>query len=256
MILALDVENTNIVIGCFDGEEIYFTSRIAADRQKTGDEYAISFKSILEMHGVSLACVNGSIVASVTPALINVIKEALRLLLGTEPLVVGPGVKTGLNILMDNPSTLGSDLVVGAVAAMAEYPVPLIVVGLGTATTLLAVNEKKNFVGSVIAPGVALSAQALSEACDQLPRISIEAPRDVIGKNTIDCMRSGTVIGAAAMLDGLIERMEEQLGSHCTVIATGRLASVIVPQCRRDMTVDDTLLLKGLRRIYEKNIRK
>lgn len=180
MILALDVENTNIVMGCFERERIVFTSRVAADRKRTEDEYAISFKSILEMHGVSPNQVQGSIVASVTPALIHVIMDALRLLLGTEPLLVGPGVKTGLNILMDNPASLGSDLVVNAVAAIADYPVPLIVIDLDTATTLLAVNRKKCFVGSIIAPGVSISARALAESCDQLPQITIERPRTLL----------------------------------------------------------------------------
>lgn len=256
MILTLSVENTNLEMGLFSGERLLFTSRMAADRSKTGDEYAISFKSILDIHGIHPEDIQGSIVASVVPALINEIKAALRLMLGKEPLVVGPGVKTGLNILMDNPAALGSDLVVNAVAAVAEYPVPLIVIDLDTATTLLAVNGKKSFVGSVIAPGAALSAAALANACDQLPRIAIEAPPAVIGKNTVDCMRSGTVFGTAAMLDGMVDRMEAQLGGPCTVIATGSLAETIVPHCRRDMTVDQQLLLKGLRRIFEKNIRK
>ena len=256
MILTLSVENTNLEMGLFSGERLLFTSRMAADRSKTGDEYAISFKSILDIHGIRPENIQGSIVASVVPALINEIKAALRLMLGREPLVVGPGVKTGLNILMDNPAALGSDLVVNAVAAVAEYPAPLIVIDLDTATTLLAVNGKKSFVGSVIAPGAALSAASLANACDQLPRISIEAPPAVIGKNTVDCMRSGTVFGTAAMLDGMADRIEEQLGGGCTVIATGSLAETIVPHCRRPMTVDPWLLLKGLRRIYEKNIRK
>lgn len=256
MILALSVENTNLSMGLFDREELLFTSRMAADRSKTGDEYAIAFKSILDIHCIAPENIQGSIVASVVPALINEIKAALRLMLGKEPLVVGPGLKTGLNILMDNPAALGSDLVVNAVAAVAEYPAPLIVIDLDTATTLLAVNEKKSFVGSVIAPGAALSAGALSAACDQLPRIAIEAPAAVIGKNTVDCMRSGVVLGTAAMLDGMVERMERQMGQQCTVIATGSLAKIITPHCQRDMIVDQKLLLKGLRRIYERNIRR
>ncbi len=157
---------------------------------------------------------------------------------------------------MDNPASLGSDLVAAAVAATAEYPVPLIVADMDTATTLLAVNEKKSFVGTVIAPGTALSAQALADACDQLPRISLEAPKEVIGRNTVDCMRSGAVYGTAAMLDGLTERMEEQIGSPCTVIATGVLAETIAPHCRRKIIVDELLMLKGLRLIYEKNVRR
>lgn len=256
MILTLSVENTNLVLGVFAGENLLFTSRIATDRSRTGDEYAIAFRSILDLHGISAGEIQGGIISSVVPALINEIKAALRLILGKEPLVVGPGVKTGLNILMDNPAALGSDLVVNAVAAAAEYPAPLIVVDLDTATTLCAVNEKKSFVGTVIAPGAALSAAALADACDQLPRISLEAPREIIGKNTIDSMKSGAVFGTAAMLDGLVSRMEAQLGGNCTVIATGSLAEIIAPHCSRNVMVDQRLLLKGLRRIYEKNVKR
>ena len=256
MILALSVENTNLVMGCFDRDVLRFTSRLAADRNKTGDEYAISFKSILDMHGIRREQITGSIVASVVPALIREIIEALRLTLGKEPLLVGPGVKTGLNILSDNPAALGSDLVVNAVAATNEYPAPLIVIDLDTDTTLLAVNEKKAFVGSIIAPGVSISARALAESCDQLPQITIEPPRELIGRNTVDCMKSGVVFGIAAMLDGMVDRMERELGGDCCVVVTGPMADVIVPHCCREMTVDPTLLLKGLRRIYEKNNRK
>ena len=255
MILALSVENTNLVMGCFDGETLLFTSRLAADRNKTGDEYAISFKSILDMHGIRRENISGSIVASVVPALIREIMAALRLTLGKEPLLVGPGVKTGLNILSDNPASLGSDLVVNAVAAIADYPAPLIVIDLDTATTLL-VNRKKCFVGSIIAPGVSISARALAASCDQLPQITIEPPRDLIGRNTVDCMKSGVVFGIASMLDGMVERMEQELGEDCHVVVTGPMAEVIVPHCKREMTVDSMLLLKGLRRIYEKNNRK
>lgn len=256
MILTLSVENTNLVLGVFAGEKLLFTSRIATDRSRTGDEYAIAFRSILDLHGISAGEIQGGIISSVVPALINEIKAALRLILGKEPLVVGPGVKTGLNILMDNPAALGSDLVVNAVAAAAEYPAPLIVVDLDTATTLCAVNEKKSFVGTVIAPGAALSVAALADACDQLPRISLETPREIIGKNTIDSMKSGAVFGTAAMLDGLVSRMEAQLGGNCTVIATGSLAEIIAPHCSRNVVVDQRLLLKGLRRIYEKNVKR
>lgn len=256
MLLAVSVENTNLVLGCFQGEKLLFTSRMATDRKKTGDEYAISFRSVLSLYHVSPEDMEGSIVVSVVPALIQEILKALRLVLGREPVLVGPGVKTGLNLLTDNPGALGADLVVNGVAAAAEYPAPLIVIDLDTATTLLAINEKKSFVGSVIAPGPAISAGALAEACDQLPRISIEAPREVIGKNTVDCMKSGVVHGTAAMLDGLVERMEDQLGKRCTVVVTGPMAREICPCCRREMILDQHLLLKGLRLIYEKNTRK
>ena len=255
MILALSVENTNVILGVFRDRELLLSSRMATDRNKTGDEYAITFRSILELHGIRREELTGGIVSSVVPALIQEIRRALRLILGKEPLVVGPGVKTGLNILMDNPAALGSDLVACAVAAMGDYPVPLIAASLDTATTLLAVNEKRALAGTVIAPGVAVSAAALAEACDQLPRVALEPPKEVIGRNTVDCMKSGAVYGGAAMLEGLIGRMEAQLGAPCTVVATGSLAELITPCCRREIHVDRDLLLRGLQRIYERNTR-
>lgn len=256
MILTLSVENTNIVMGCFQGEALLFTSRMATDRKKTGDEYAISFRSILDIYEIAPGSIEGCIVSSVVPALINEIKAALRLLLKKEPMVVGPGVKTGLNIRMDNPATLGCDLVCNSVAAVAEYPCPLIVVDMDTATTLMAVDGRKSFVGSIIAPGAAISASALADACDQLPRISMEAPPEVIGRNTVDCMKSGVMFGTAAMVDGLVARVEEQLGGVSTVVATGSLAETIVPLCKREMVVDRELLLKGLKGIYQRNQHK
>lgn len=256
MILTLSVENTNVVLGVFRGEEMLFASRMAADRSKTSDEYAIAFRSILELHGVDRRELRGGIVASVVPALLHEIREALTLILGRKPLVVGPGVKTGLNILTDHPGSLGADLVAAAVAATAEYPRPMIVADMDTATTLMAINDRGDFVGTVIAPGAAVSASALADACDQLPRVSLEAPREVIGRNTVDAMKSGAVFGAAAMLEGLIARMERQLSAPCAVIATGNLAGIIAPCCQREILVDETLQLRGLRRIFEKNTRK
>ena len=256
MILTLSVENTSVVMGVFKGDSLLFTSRMATDRAKTGDEYAISLQSVLTLHGISPSDLEGGIISSVVPALIQAIKEALRLVLGKEPMVVGPGVKTGVNILMDNPAALGSDQVAGAAAALADYPLPLIVIEMDTATTFLVINEKKNFVGTAIAPGVAISAAALASACDQLPRISLEQPKEVIGKNTVDSMRSGSVYGAASMLDGMIARMEHQLGCSCNLVATGSMAPAIVPYCLSPIQVDETLILRGLRLIYEKNSKR
>ena len=256
MLLTLSAENTNVVLGVFQGETLLFTSRMATDRTKTSDEYAIAFQNALTFHGISPETLEGGILASVVPALTPVLREAVLLALGKSPLVVGPGVKTGLNIHMDNPAALGSDLVVNAVAAAAEYPLPLIVVELDTAATLSVMDEKGRLVGTVIAPGASVGAAALADACDQLPRVSLEAPREVIGKNTVDSMRSGTMYGAAAMLDGLLERIEVQLGSPCSVVATGSLAGSIIPLCKRGIPVDVHLSMKGLKRIYEKNAEK
>ncbi|MGL4374318.1 MAG: type III pantothenate kinase [Turicibacter sp.] len=256
MILVLDVGNSNIVIGCLDQDKIHFVGRSATDRIKTEDEYAISFKNIIELNGISVADIEGSIISSVVPPLTNALKEAVRKIIGKTPLVVGPGIKTGLNITIDNPAQLGSDLVVDAVAAIAQYKGPLIIIDLGTATTISVVDAKGNYMGGVIYPGVKISQEALCARTSQLPSISLEAPNKVVGKNTIDCMKSGLIHGNAAMIDGMIDRIESEIGQQATVIATGGLAKAIIPNCRRQIIYDDTLLLKGLRLIYDKNVSK
>lgn len=256
MLLALDVGNTNICIGCIKGEEILFTGRLSTDHSKTADEYAISFNSIIRLYGYQAADIDGSIISSVVPPLNQTLKDAVNRLTGTTPLLVGPGVKSGLNILLDNPAQTGSDLVVDAVAAIAQYPKPLIIIDMGTATTVSVVNEQGGYMGGLILPGVRISQDTLTGRTSQLPRISLEAPPHVIGRNTIDCMKSGAIYGQAAMLDGLVERIEEELGQKTTVIATGGLAGCIVPYCKREIIYDNNLLLKGLRIIYEKNAGK
>ena len=167
--------------------------------------------------------------------------------------MLGPGVKTGLNIVMDNPGQLGADLVADAVAGLASYPVPLVVIDMGTATTISVVNSKKQYIGGMIMPGVRISLDALTARASQLSGISIDAPRHIIGKNTIECMKSGVLYSNAAALDGIIDRIEEELGEKTTVIATGGLAKKIVPHCRKEIILDEELLLKGLMLIYRKN---
>ena len=189
------------------------------------------------------------------PPLLNSFKTAIRKLTGKVPLVVGPGIKTGLNILLDNPALAGGDLIVAAVAALAEYPAPMLIIDMGTATTITAIDEKKNYLGGCICPGVKISAEALSGRTAQLPAISLEAPQKAIGRNTLDSMRSGLMMGAAAMLDGMIDRMEEELGHPVTVVATGGIARFVIPMCRREIHYDKDLLLKGLLRLYENNKR-
>lgn len=253
MILALDMGNTNIVFGGIDNDNIYFVSRMVTDRRKTGDEYAIMFNSILEINNINKNDIDGAIVSSVVPPLNTVIKYAIEHILGITPIFVGPGIKTGLNILIDNPGQLGSDLVVDAVAALAEYKPPLIIFDMGTATTISVVDDKKNYLGGVIIPGIMVSQESLTSRTSQLPRIGFDAPNQVIGKNTVDSMRSGLFYANASMVDGMIDRVEEELGMTATVIATGGLASFIVPYCKRKIIYDDSLLLKGLLVIYNKN---
>ena len=256
MLLTMDIENTCITLGCFDGDKLCFSAGLSAVRSKTAEEYAIAIRDVLELYRVDLRKVKYAIMSSVVPGLTSVMKAALSLLLGTEPMVVGPGVKTGLNIRMDHPASVGTDLVALMVAAIGAYPSPLVVANLGTATTLLASDEKGSYVGAIIAPGPITSMDALAETCDQLPVVALEAPRDVLGKNTVDSMKSGAVYGMAAMLDGLVERAEAQLGQRCTVVVTGAYAAEIAPHCRREMILDPCLGMKGLRRIFEKNYKK
>lgn len=256
MILAVDIGNTNIVLGCIEGTEILKEARMATEVLKTSDQYCAELKGILDLLEIDRNAIEGSIISSVVPPVLNSFKTAIIKLTGKTPLVVGPGIKTGLNILLDNPAMAGGDLIVGAVAALAEYKPPLLVVDMGTATTMIALDAKGNFLGGSIFPGVKISAEALSGKTAQLPAISLEAPKKAIGRNTVDCMRSGLMMGTAAMLDGMIERMEEELGSPATVIATGGIARFVIPMCRRKMIYDKDLLLKGLRILYDNNKKK
>ena len=253
MILAIDIGNTNIVIGCVDEKKTYFIERLATVKTKTELEYAIDIKVVLELYGISREDIKGGIICSVVPQITSIVRLAAEKVLRRQILVVGPGIKTGLNILMDNPAQLGSDLVAGAVAGINEYPLPLIILDMGTATTICVIDEKKNYIGGMILPGVMVSLNSLTAHAAQLQGISLEPPRQMIGKNTIDCMKSGIINGSAAVVDGMIDRIEEEIGKKATAVATGGLAKAIVPYCRRKVILDDNLLLKGLLIIYNKN---
>ena len=253
MILAIDIGNTNIVVGCIDKEKTYFIERLSTVRTKTELEYAVDIKVVLDLYHVKKGDIEGCIISSVVPQITNIAKLAVKKILKKEPIVLGPGIKTGLNIMMDQPGQLGADLVADAVAGIAEYQVPLIIVDMGTATTVSVVDEKKSYVGGMIMPGMRIALDALTARASQLSGISIEAPKKVIGKNTIECMKSGVLYSNAAAIDGIIDRIEEEIGQKATVIATGGLAKKIVPHCTREIILDEYLLLKGLLVIYEKN---
>ena len=253
MILAIDMGNTNIVIGGIDDQRTYFLERITTNRFKTDLEYAINVKNILENYGVSTADIEGAIISSVVPPLNATLISAVEKICGKTPMLVGSGMKTGINIIMDNPKSVGADRIVNAVAAVQEHKPPLIIIDMGTATTLCAIDQNGAYVGGAILPGLRVSLDALSAKTAQLPAISLDIPHHVIGKNTIDSMRSGIMYGNAAMLDGLIDRMSEELGGKPTVLATGGLSQFVAPLCRHKIICDDTLLLKGLLILYEKN---
>ena len=253
MILAIDVGNSNIVIGGLTGDEISFEARLRTDATKTSDEYCIDLKMILEVYHVDPAQLEGAIISSVVPQVLNSMKTAVTKLTGHTALVVGPGLKTGLNIKIENPAQTGADLVVGSVAALREHKAPIVVIDMGTATTVTVLDETGAFIGGSICPGVKISLDALTDRTALLPGLQLDQPKRAIGRNTIECMRSGIMLGAACMLDGLVERFEEELGSKATVVATGGIAKFIIPMCRTPIVYDKDLLLKGLAILYREN---
>jgi type III pantothenate kinase len=255
MLLAIDIGNTNIVIGVIEDDVIRFEARIATDQVRTSDQYGVEIKNVLEAYGVSKDEIEDCIISSVVPPVFNSVKTGVIKVIGKQPMVVGPGLKTGLNINVDVPSQVGSDRIVIAVAALAEYKPPMILMDLGTATTIEVVEPGKMYLGGVIFPGVKISLDALTSRTAQLPGISLDKPKNIIGRNTVDCMRSGMMYGTAAMIDGIVERIEEELGHKSTLIATGGLAQFITPLCKREIILERDLLLKGLNIIYKKNKR-
>ena len=257
MLLAVDIGNTNIVFGCVnDKDEIVVSERISTNHSTTAAEYAVLIKNILEMNNFSCDDIDDAIMSSVVPSVTSTVKEAIHKFFGVDRMIAGPGVKTGLNILIDNPRQLGSDQAVDAVAAINSYPVPLIIIDMGTATTVSVVDSNKNYLGGLIMTGMRVATDALIQRTAQLPKIDFELPPSIIGTNTIDCMKNGALYSNACALDGIIERIEEQLGEKCTAVATGGLAELVVPLCRKKINLDKDLLVKGLTIIYRKNKKK
>lgn len=255
MILTIDIGNTNIVIGCFQRDSLLFHERFSTDSEATGLEYATIFKVTLDLHRIQPSEIQGAIISSVVPSVTNTVRAAVEKYTGVRALVVGPGVKTGLKIAVDDPGQQGADLIVAAVAGVHLYPVPQILVDMGTATTVSVIDRDKAYIGKMILPGLAVSLEALANRAAQLPHISLEPPKKLIGSNTVDSMKSGILYGSAGAIDGLIDRIEEELGETCTVVATGGLSGVIAPLCRHKMQLEDDLLLKGLLLIYYRNQR-
>ncbi len=255
MILTIDIGNSNIVFGCVEGEEIRFQGRVNTDRLKTSDQYCIDLKTLLEIYEAPLEQIEGTIISSVVPQVLNSMQAAVRKLTGRNALIVGPGLKTGLNILLENPAQMGASLVVGDVAALREHQPPLIIIDMGTATTISVLDKNGAHLGGCVCPGVRLSMDALTKNTSLLPGIQLDQPKKAIGRNTADAMRSGIMLGAASMLDGMIDRFEEELGYKCTVVATGGIARFIVPLCRHEMIYDRDLLIKGLAALYRENSR-
>lgn len=253
MLLAIDVGNTNIVMGCLEGDRILLSERLSTDHSKTALEYAISFKNVLELNDIDPQQITGAIIASVVPPITSLLEEAIKKLIDCRVRTVGPGLKTGLNILMDDPAQVGADLIVGAVAGIHDYPCPLVLIDMGTATTICVIDEKQRYIGGMIMPGLRVSLDSLTNRTSKLPRIGLDPPKRLIGKNTVEGMKSGILYGNASMLDGMIDRIEKELKTQPTVVATGGLAGRIIPLCRHEIILDDDLLLRGLRYIYDLN---
>lgn len=253
MLLAIDIGNTNVTLGVYKEEKFILTARLATDIGRTSDQYAIDIKDVLSLHGEDYRSIEGCIISSVVPSVGDSVAKGITALCGIKPMVLGPGLKTGLNIKIDNPAQLGADLAAGAVGAVSKYPMPCIVIDMGTATTVSVLGKNGEMLGGAIAAGVRLTLKALFENTAQLPSVNIEAPNSVIGTNTIDCMKSGLVFGAASMIDGLIERMEKEQGKMQTIVATGGLSKEIIRHCKYDIIYDENLLLDGLMTIYKKN---
>lgn len=253
MILTIDIGNTNMNLGLFDGDTLFMRARLVTERQKTEDQFAVEFTQLFSMHQIPPQQIDGCIISSVVPEITVAVSSAIQWLTKKKPMVLQPGVKTGLNILIDNPAQLGADLAAGAVGASANYPLPAFVIDLGTATKIYAIDKNRGFRGCMIAPGVAISLKALTDTSSLLPTISLEPPKKACGTNSVESMQSGVILGTAAMIDGLLDRFTEELGEPQSILATGGLSSFIVPICRHEVQYDGNLILKGLKAIYEKN---
>lgn len=253
MILTIDIGNTNMNLGLFDGDTLFMRARLVTERQKTEDQFAVEFTQLFSMHQIPPQQIDGCIISSVVPEITVAVSTAIQWLTKKKPMVLQPGIKTGLNILIDNPAQLGADLAAGAVGASANYPLPAFVIDLGTATKIYAIDKNKGFRGCMIAPGIAISLKALTDTSSLLPTISLEPPKKACGTNSVESMQSGVILGTAAMIDGLLDRFTEELGEPQSILATGGLASFIVPICRHEVQYDGNLILKGLKAIYEKN---
>ena len=253
MLLTADIGNTNIKFGIFDGEDLIRTLTISCSKAKTADEYGVELYSLIRVMGIHRDDFSGCIISSVVPIVTTRINEAVHNILGVEPLIVGPGVKTGLNIRIDDPSTLGADLVTACVAANASGKAPMIVISLGTATVWCAIDKSGSMTGCAIAPGIAVSLEALTKNTALLQSVDYKAPKSVIGKNSDKSIRAGAVWGTVCMIDGMIDKFEEELGEDCKIIATGGLSDSFIRYCKHDIEIRENLILEGLRLIYERN---
>lgn len=253
MVLTINIENTHITVSCISEEKIYFSERISTDKKKTALEYALIFKTLLDMYQMDLVAVKGAVIASVVPPVFEAVESAVTKLIGKKPLVVGPGVKTGLNIWLDDPKSVGADLIAGSVSAIKKYGGPIILIDLGTCNTVSVLNKDNTYIGGLILPGIGLSMDALATRAAQLYRVGLEPPKRIVGKNTIECVNNGILIGAAGAIDGVIDRIQKEQGYFFKKIATGFNCGKVIPLCNHDITIDENLTVEGLKLIYDRN---
>lgn len=253
MILAVDMGNTNIVLGGIEKDEIVFECRISTDIHKTEAEYSVLIKNVFDVYKINVSDIEGSIISSVVPPLTKIISNSVKLVTGQQPTEVSINMKHPVKFVTENPSQIGADLLVAAVAALKEFAPPLIIIDMGTATTVTVIGKKSELLGVSIMPGVRISQEALSMRASQLPSISFDAPKSVIGTNTVDSMKSGLIFGNASMIDGMIDRIEAEINEEARVVATGGLAGSIVSNCKHKIPCDDSIMLKGLNILYKMN---
>ena len=252
--MTVDISNTNVVFAAMEDERVLSSMCLLSDRQRPADEYAALVGWGFQQRGYDLRKIEGAIIASVVPSLTAAVREAVYRVSGHMPLVIGPGVKTGLNIRLEDPTELGGDFVASAVAAIAAYPMPCVIVEIGTAIALGILDGNANYTGGVICPGPRVSQEALARGAALLPNVSVTPTAQVISKTTAGSMQSGIVNGSAAMIDGLLDRIEVELGEPVSVVAAGDWAQTIIPRCRRkDIVIDNDILMRGLWHIYRKN---